>query len=65
MKRVTNRTKATTAGILGGALVSWIAYKAQSQVGIPAEVAAEVIAPVVGGFTGLIARWAAKLDPSR
>lgn len=60
-KRVSNRTKATVVGGGAGAVVTWLAIEAQRRYGVPAEVGATII----GGAMAWLARWAAKLDPTR
>lgn len=62
--RVSNTRKATTAGALGGAAAAWLAFEVQRRYGVPVEVAGEILSIVTGAITGLIARWASKLEPS-
>lgn len=65
MARTTNKTKATTAGMLGTATAAWLTYHAAQKFGVPPEVAGEVISMAAGGIGAFVARWAAKLDPSK
>lgn len=57
-KRVSNKTKATTANAgagITGALATWASVK----YGVPLE----LTIPVIGIVCGFVGRWAAKLSP--
>ncbi len=62
-KTMSNVTKATTVGVVGGgsaaAVIAWLAQIAEAKYGVPMVVGATVL----GTAAGFLSRWAAKLEP--